>query len=44
VRILRELRDNDAQAARLRSAARAWVEREFDAHKNAARLATLYAV
>ena len=42
VSILRELREDDTQAERLRTGARAWVEREFDAHKNAARLAALY--
>lgn len=42
VTILTELRDDDAQAERLRREARAWVEREFDAHKNAGRLAALY--
>ena len=44
VSILRELRQDDDQAEHLRTAARAWVEREFDAHKNAARLAALYAI
>ncbi len=43
VRILREFATDDAQCEHLRAGARAWVEREFDAHRNAARLATLYA-
>jgi glycosyltransferase involved in cell wall biosynthesis len=42
VAILRELRDDDAQAERLRAAARAWVEANFDAVKNASKLAGLY--
>jgi glycosyltransferase involved in cell wall biosynthesis len=42
VRILRELGEDDMQAERLRREARAWVEREFDAHKNAGRLGELY--
>jgi glycosyltransferase involved in cell wall biosynthesis len=42
VRILRELGADDAQAERLRRKARAWVESEFDAYKNASRLAALY--
>jgi glycosyltransferase involved in cell wall biosynthesis len=42
VRMLRELRDDDAQAHRLRAAARAWVEDNFDAAKNSGRLAELY--
>ena len=37
------LRDDDALAERLRHAARAWVEQNFDARHNAARLAALYA-
>jgi colanic acid/amylovoran biosynthesis glycosyltransferase len=36
------LRDDDALAGRLRTAARAWVETHFDAHRNAASLAALY--
>lgn len=43
VPILCELRDDDAKAERLRREARAWVESKFDAHKNAGRLADLYA-
>jgi len=43
VAVLRELSVDDTQATRLRLEARAWVEREFDAHKNAGRLAALYA-
>lgn len=43
VAILRELVRDDAQCERLRSGARAWVEREFDARRNAARLSALYA-
>ncbi len=43
VAILRELQGDDAQAERLRREARGWVECEFDAHKNAGRLAALYA-
>lgn len=43
VAVLRELRDDDMQAERLRQAARAWVEENFDARKNSGRLATLYA-
>lgn len=42
VACLRELRDDDALAERLRLAARAWVEENFDATRNAARLAGLY--
>ncbi len=42
VEILRELRDDDVQAERLRIAARAWVEENFDAGKNSGRLAALY--
>lgn len=36
------LRDDDAQCEQLRGAARAWVEDNFDARRNAARLAALY--
>jgi len=43
VTILRELHYDDAQAERLRVAARAWVEANFDARKNSGRLAALYA-
>ncbi len=43
VAALRELRDDDALAERLRTAARAWVETNFDAAKNSGRLAQLYA-
>ncbi|AHF91362.1 glycosyl transferase family 1 [Opitutaceae bacterium TAV5] len=39
---LRRLAEDDALATRLRTAARAWVEHNFDANKNAARLAALY--
>jgi hypothetical protein len=42
VACLRELRDDDALAERLRLAARAWVEENFDATRNAALLAGLY--
>lgn len=42
VACLRELRDDDALAQRLRVAARAWVEHNFDATCNAACLAELY--
>lgn len=42
VNILRELRDDDQQAERLRRRARAWVEEHFDARKNSGRLAALY--
>jgi glycosyltransferase involved in cell wall biosynthesis len=42
VACLRELRDDDALALRLRTAARAWVEVYFDATRNAACLAELY--
>jgi colanic acid/amylovoran biosynthesis glycosyltransferase len=41
---LRGLRDDDVTAGRIRLAARAWVEKNFDATKNAARLAELYRV
>lgn len=37
------LRDDEASAARMQSAARAWVEANFDAKKNAGRIAELYA-
>ena len=43
VAALTALRDDDAQAERLRHAARAWVDQNFDARRNAARLAALYA-
>jgi colanic acid/amylovoran biosynthesis glycosyltransferase len=42
VEALVALRDDDVQAGRLRLAARAWVEENFNARKNAARLAALY--
>ncbi|MEY4488361.1 MAG: hypothetical protein RIQ79_869 [Verrucomicrobiota bacterium] len=42
VECLRELRDDDVRAQRLRLAARAWVEVHFNARHNAARLADLY--
>lgn len=38
VAALRRLATDDALAERLRTAARAWVEENFDAHKNASRL------
>jgi glycosyltransferase involved in cell wall biosynthesis len=38
VEALRRLAADDALAERLRAAARRWVEAEFDAHRNAARL------
>lgn len=38
VHALQRLATDDALAGRLRTAARMWVEREFDAHRNAARL------
>ena len=38
VAVLRRLASDDALAESLRGAARAWVEENFDAHKNAARL------
>lgn len=38
VAALRRLADDDAFADRLRAAARRWVEENFDAHRNAARL------
>ncbi len=37
-----ELRDDDNAAENYRIAARAWVEQNFDAHRNAARLAALH--
>lgn len=42
VEALVALRDDDVTAERLRLAARAWVEANFDATKNAGRLAELY--
>jgi len=42
VRALKELGANDALAAKLREEARRWVEENFDAHKNAARLLALF--
>lgn len=42
VKALIELREDDALCRRFRSGARAWVEREFDAHKNGARLRQLF--
>lgn len=39
---LRSLREDRGGADHLQLAARSWVEENFDAHKNAARLATLY--
>ena len=42
VRIIRELRDDDAQAERLRLAARNWVETNFDAANNCQRLVALH--
>jgi hypothetical protein len=42
VRSLQELAKNDALAERLRVAARRWVEDNFDAHKNASRLLSLF--
>jgi glycosyltransferase involved in cell wall biosynthesis len=42
VECLRELRDDDVLAERLRRAARAWVEVNFNASHNASRLADLY--
>ena len=35
---LQRLRDDDALAGRLRAAARRWVEENYDAHRNTARL------
>lgn len=43
VEALVALRDDNKHAGRLQAAARAWVEANFDAQKNAARLAALYA-
>ena len=42
VEALRALREDDATAARIQRAARVWVETNFDAQQNAARLAALY--
>ena len=42
VQALRMLAADDDLAERLRTAARDWVEQNFDAHKNAARLLALY--
>jgi glycosyltransferase involved in cell wall biosynthesis len=42
VRSLQELAKNDELAERLRVAARRWVEENFDAHKNASRLLSLF--
>jgi colanic acid/amylovoran biosynthesis glycosyltransferase len=42
VEALRSLATDDQKAERLRVAARAWVEENFDAHKNAARLHALF--
>ena len=42
VEALRHIMADDELAERLRSAARLWVEENFDAHKNAARLLTLF--
>lgn len=42
VKALRLLATDDATAERLRGAARTWVEENFDAHKNAARLYALF--
>jgi colanic acid/amylovoran biosynthesis glycosyltransferase len=42
VQALRRLATDDALAERLRSAARKWVEENFNAHDNAARLLTLF--
>ena len=42
VESLRALATDDARAERLRLAARGWVEQNFDAHKNAARLHALF--
>ncbi|MBP8255726.1 MAG: glycosyltransferase [Opitutaceae bacterium] len=39
---VRELKDDAALCERLRTAARVWVEREFDAHRNASRLHRLF--
>ena len=42
VNVLKELRDDDALAQRVRAEARQWVEVNFDARKNSGRLAELY--
>jgi colanic acid/amylovoran biosynthesis glycosyltransferase len=42
VQALRRLATDDALAERLRVAARKWVEENFNAHDNAARLLTLF--
>jgi glycosyltransferase involved in cell wall biosynthesis len=42
VRALTDLAQNDELAERLRTAARRWVEDNFDAHKNAGRLLNLF--
>ncbi|MBP7142903.1 MAG: glycosyltransferase family 4 protein, partial [Opitutaceae bacterium] len=42
VNAMRELKDDPFLCERLRLAARAWVEKEFDAHRNAARLHRLF--
>lgn len=42
VAALRRLANDDSFAERLRAAARRWVEENFDAHKNAARLLTQF--
>jgi glycosyltransferase involved in cell wall biosynthesis len=42
VEALRRLATDDALASRLRVAARKWVEDNFNAHDNAARLLTLF--
>ena len=42
IQALRSLRDDDATAARIQQAARTWVETNFDAQQNTARLAALY--
>lgn len=43
VAALQEVAADDALCGRMRQAARAWVEREFDAHRNAARLYQCFA-
>ncbi|HVU16295.1 MAG TPA: glycosyltransferase [Candidatus Didemnitutus sp.] len=43
VEALRRVRDDDALAERLRAGARAWVEENYDARRNAARLSALFA-
>jgi glycosyltransferase involved in cell wall biosynthesis len=43
VAALKGLSEDDATAESLRTAARAWVEENFDAHKNAARLCERFA-